>query len=228
VRVFILVCALCVCTWKVALAESEGFQKAYAMYAYGDFKEAAKQFHSLLYPLVLKDKDEILKAYQYLGICYYILDQKLAAENEFRAILRTEPHYSLDPLFTPPQIVDFFNGLKREIGMEVQRRRALFYLNFVPFGVGQFQNGQKAKGYVLLGVEGTALLTNLVTYYARKTMETSPDVYSKEDIKSANRLQDAQLIAFWVFVGTGVYGIVDAVWNSPTEAERDGISITPR
>jgi len=210
------------------MAESEGFQKAYSMYAYGDFKEAAKQFHSLLYPLVLKDKDEILKAYQYLGICYYILDQKLAAENEFRAILRTDPHYSLDPLFTPPQIVEFFDELKRAIGMEAQRKRALFFLNFVPFGVGQFQNGQKTKGYLLLGVEGTALLTNLVTYYTRKTMETSPDTYSKDDVKTANRLQDAQLIAFWVFVGTGVYGIVDAVWNFPAEAERDGISITTR
>jgi len=227
-RVFIFLCVLCVSTSNVALAESEGFQKAYALYAYGDFKEAAKQFHSLLYPLVLKDKDEILKAYQYLGICYYLLDQRLAAENEFRAILRTEPHYSLDPLFTPPQIMDFFNVLKREIGMEAQRRKALFYLNFVPFGVGQFQNGQKTKGYIFLGVEGTALLTNLVTYYVRKTMETSPDHYWKKDVKTANRLQDAQLIAFWVFVGTGVYGIVDAVWNSPTEAERDGISITAR
>ena len=221
--IIVVICMMTLCGWGTALAESEEFQKAYTVYAYGDYNEAAKQFHALLYPLRLKDEKEILRAHQYLGICYYILTQRLAAENEFRAILRIYPQYSLDPLFTPPDILGFFETVRLEARGEVQRKKALFFLSFIPFGVGQFQNGQKVKGYVLLGTEGAALVTNLVTFYARKTMETSPNHYWKRDVVLANRLQDAQLVAFWVFVGAALYGIVDAVWNfSPKEIESGG------
>lgn len=213
----IAVCVIILCGRGSALAESEEFKKAYSIYAYGEYKEAAKQFHALLYPMKLKEEREVLKAHQYLGICYYILDQKLAAENEFRAILREDSNYTLDPLFTPPDIVGFFESLRKESKVEIQKKKALFVLNFVPFGVGQFQNGQKTKGYILLGTEGAALITSFVTYYARKTMEVSPNSYEKRDVDLARRLQDVQLAAFWVFVGAGIYGIVDAVWHFPPQ-----------
>ena len=44
-------------------------------------------------------------------------------------------------------------------------------MNFVPFGAGQFQNGQRRKGWLFLGIEGGlaaislgAFLTNFALY----------------------------------------------------------------
>lgn len=220
--VVVIVLTVSMCVRDTVCAQSDEFRRAYAIYAYGEYRRAAKEFSSLLYPLKLTDKEEILKAHQYLGICYFLLDEKVAAENEFGSILRIEPGYSLDPLFTPPEIVGFFDNLKKaaeqEARTEARKRQALFALNFVPFGVGQFQNGHRVKGYVLLGTEGAALVTNILTYYLRTTMEASPNHYLSQDVKLANKLQDTQIVAFWVFVGAGVYGIVDALWHFPTAA----------
>ncbi|HZL16812.1 MAG TPA: tetratricopeptide repeat protein [Polyangia bacterium] len=106
-------------------------------------------------------------------------------------------------------------------------------LNFVPFGVGQFQSGQRRKGWLFLGVEAGlgavsigAFATNLALYGLhphRKCLvqepidsnglsETCPPDkidHSQEDTSSA--LLRVQLVTGALFFATAIWGVVDAL-----------------
>ncbi|MBI5486729.1 MAG: hypothetical protein HY905_05315 [Deltaproteobacteria bacterium] len=90
------------------------------------------------------------------------------------------------------------------------------FLAFVPFGVGQFQNGQDAKGWTLFGVEAGLFAANAWTFLAW-------DWYTREahaDTSAARQQQAADYangykIASWAILGTllatMVGGIIDAL-----------------
>ena len=124
-----------------------------------------------------------------------------------------------------------------------------YAVNFVPFGAGQFQNGQRRKGWAFLGVEAAlgavslgAFVTNFALFGAshqRRCLDptTSGDTtgvahncmnidHSEEDL-SRNLLR-LQLISGGLFFATAAWGIVDALQNftpmisSETEPTRGG------
>ncbi len=102
-----------------------------------------------------------------------------------------------------------------------------YLLNFVPFGVGQFQNGQRRKGWLFLGVEAGlaaisvgALVTNFALYgsnpYRRCLMSGSTPGspcteidHSQED--TSRNLLHLQLITGGLFFAAAIWGVVDAL-----------------
>ena len=110
----------------------------------------------------------------------------------------------------------------------VRYERHSYLLNFVPFGAGQFQNGQRRKGWLFFGVETAlaaisvgAFTTNFALYGAspHRMCLQSVDLtgpcpadqidHSQED--TSRTLLRVQVISGGLFFAAAIWGVVDAV-----------------
>lgn len=96
------------------------------------------------------------------------------------------------------------------------------FVAFVPFGAGQFQNGQKALGWIFLGVESSLVLAGAVTvplYYAE--LKAASDEYmpatnmfatsqGQTHLDRANTYRVANLTLYAGFAATALIGIAQA------------------
>jgi hypothetical protein len=105
----------------------------------------------------------------------------------------------------------------RRIYMQSREEHHSRFLTFLPFGIGQFQNGHSTKGILLASGGGLALVTNITCfalfYGLRKKgfdEETERYVYYHEDKELAKALEITGYVSFAVFMATWVYGVVDA------------------
>jgi len=119
--------------------------------------------------------------------------------------------------------------------------RHSYLLNFVPFGAGQFQNGDRRKGWWFLGVEAGlaaisigALVTNFAVYGVEphrgcKVMQTMLDPnglsdqcpqgqidYSRE--QTSQDLLRVQLISGGLFFAAAIWGVIDALKHYQRDA----------
>jgi hypothetical protein len=125
--------------------------------------------------------------------------------------------------------------LKREARLHgpttiLRYERHAYLLNFVPFGAGQFQNGQRRKGWLFFGVElGLAAIsvgayaTNFALYGSHPYRQcnapggmpaTGPcpaaEIDHSQENTSRNLLR-VQLISGGLFFGAAIWGVIDAV-----------------
>jgi hypothetical protein len=121
----------------------------------------------------------------------------------------------------------------------IERRyaRNSFTVNFIPFGAGQFQNGQRKKGWgFLLGetalatVSVGAFATNFAVYGFRprrgcqpqKGMETAgPCVPDSTNEHRSQTLTTVQLVSGGLFFAVAAWGIADAILNFKPEVPLD-------
>jgi len=91
------------------------------------------------------------------------------------------------------------------------RERNSRWIATVPFGVGQFQNGDKGLGIALGMLEGIAATSSVVSYVEHQRLPPDP---SSDDIQSARAKETAwrtaNIASFGVFVALAVIGIIDA------------------
>ena len=122
----------------------------------GDYAAAS----ALLRPLVdanvfgdATDRNEALRLY---GVASFLEGRRGDAEGAFTALLVHDPNARLDASLYPPDVVSFFDAIRarREAELEktAHRARKHFVLTLTPFGIGQFQNSQPRKGWVLAGL----------------------------------------------------------------------------
>ncbi len=223
----------------------------------------------------LASEFEVVQAHRMLAVAHLFLNQNDRAAHEFRKLLQLRPDYRFDPLLDTPRVVDFFNGILREqegalAELETRRKQAeleerrqreaaarrpvivekrvvrnVFGLNFVPFGVGQFQNGQARKGWAftsveagLAGVSVATFVSNFAIYGfrphrgcktssqegARNPACPSGQVLDYGDQDRSAWLSRVSLVSGWLFVGVAAWGIADAIYNFKPEltlAQRD-------
>jgi hypothetical protein len=111
--------------------------------------------------------------------------------------------------------------------------RHSYAINFIPFGAGQFQNGQRGKGWGFLGAEVAlgavslgALTTNLALFGLsthRRCLDAPTQImpgtvqvcqkidHSQEDL--SRNLVRLQVVSGGLFLAAGLWGIIDAVRN---------------
>jgi hypothetical protein len=117
----------------------------------------------------------------------------------------------------------------------VERRfnRHSFAVNFVPFGAGQFQNSQRKKGWVFLGVEAglatvslAAFSTNLMLYGLRPkrgcrsdfgATPCPPEYIDHTDENRSRWLLRTQIGSGVAFFGAAIWGILDALYYYRSE-----------
>ena len=176
---------------------------------------------------------------KYRAFCLIVLERHDSAVAAFNAILDRDPLFELDPIYTSPKIYEVFHQARlqwqaahpdttqpppadsaRDTAVVVAHftdtldslppplQKVPLYL--LPGGVGQFHNGQRTKGWVLLGTQVACLAASIVTYAAREEhydsrygwYEGNRDLY--EDYTLAYRVE------FGTFLAAYLYSVVDA------------------
>ena len=92
------------------------------------------------------------------------------------------------------------------------RERNSRWIATVPFGVGQFQNGDKGLGVALGMLQGLAAVSSVVSYVSHERL--ADDQPSSSEIRSAQSIETAwrtaNIASFTVFVTLALVGIIDA------------------
>ncbi len=211
-------------------AVDDQLRRARNEYMYGNYGRAVELLKELLYPMRLSTDAQVVEARQYLALSYYLLHRFDDMGDEFAKLLHIEPDYELDPFTVPPAIIEMFESIRKQlkpqldairqlradqkltklspgVRVEVQTRvteRSQF-ATFMPFGIGQFQNGQVSWGVAFAVSELLLLGINVAAFvYASQAWENG---YLPEDRALAQGLlitQYASLAMFGVVWGLGV------------------------
>jgi hypothetical protein len=250
-------------------APVEELQRGKNAYDRGEFRRAVEIVRPLLYPdLRLQSENQIVQAHRILGVSYLFEKQQVAATGEFRQLLQIRPDYHFDPLLDPPEVVDFFNSVRKGYGAElaqleakhkqaerarqrdkeecekvragpafIEKRvgRNSFTVSFLPFGAGQFQNGQRAKGWgfltaetVLGAVSVGAFATSLAVYGLRPQRTCRydvgdsvcpPNAIDHTDENRSRWLTRVQVASGAMFFGAVAWGIIDAIYYYQPETQ---------
>ncbi len=194
-------------------------------YEHGGYLEAAAELTSLLYPLKLDSREQIVRAKLYLGMSYYVLERRDEAAQEFRDIYRIDPDWTPDPLWIPPEIIDFIEanrpenvvrpievpGLGEQLNDESFRPVVWQPQNLIPFGVAHFRHGDLRRGLSLAIGESALLSLNVATYWylaINNTANNTPELARKLSIaKTVNWTS----FSLWALVTA--FGIGDAVYR---------------
>ncbi len=168
---------------------------------------------------------DLAEAHRLAGIAAFFAQRNAVAEQHFVTYLRIDPDGRLDPALYPPDVVAFFNDVASRHAAELRAlrvppQRASWLFTLIP-PAGQYVNGDHTKAYVLGGVLGALLITNLVTYsYLRQWCDhtqgsaggqltcTDGDQPGHDATQAARRLRPFNIasgIGFWVVYAYGVY-----------------------
>lgn len=204
-------------------------ERAISAYHNGGFHEASAQLNALLYPLKLEEMDQILEARIYLGLCAYILERPEEAAAEFSRVLEVDPRYQLDPLYTPPDILAFFEQLRKK---RLQARPTPssvptappaiisrtapqdFILDLAPLGIAQFRAQRPIHGALLLAGEMLLGTVATVTYlYHRDYIYQDPPESYDEQAAMLLRVKRVNQVTFWSTTALITYGAADALYR---------------
>jgi hypothetical protein len=135
---------------------------------------------------------------------------------------------------------DAYERAKNPAVVERRYLRNSFTVNFIPFGAGQFQNGQRRKGWgfllgesALAGVSVGAFATNFAVYGfrpRRACQAASSDGLCHPDLRDQHRseaLTSVQLVSGGLFFAVAAWGIADAILNYVPEVPLDTPVRTP-
>ncbi len=128
-----------------------------------------------------------------------------------------------------------------------------YAINFIPFGAGQFQNGQRQKGWAFLGVEAAlgaislgAFAANFSLYgvsHQRRCLDPPPDTtgvshtcmnIDQSEAALSRDLVRVQVISGGLFFAAAAWGVIDAIRNfhgsvlSETEPSHAGAGTSPK
>lgn len=194
--------------------------RAVAAYEYGDMNQVVEAARPVAEGLLPASSDEHTRALRLLGMGLYLTNRPRGAEIAFTELLRKDRHARLDPTNTRPELVAFFENLRRQ---ELTHRRR-FIWNFVP-PVGQFQNEDDTKGWVILGVGVASFATMTTSFFVLKSWEKDGHTFPGH-ASTARTLKIVNWAAAGVLAATYLYGVVDGLvgYARPVADERAAIS----
>ena len=220
----ILVLALCAAAAHAQPgATSDVLRDANTSALAGDWLRVAALVDPLLrQPLPPAD---LAEAHRLAGIAAFFAQRNADAETHFLDYLRLDLDGRLDPALYPPDVVAFFGDVASRHAAELRalrtppERRSWLYTLLPP--VGQWQNGDRTKAYVLGGMLGALLIANLTTYaYLRAWCDhtdgtaggaltcTDGPGSDKNATRAAQRIQPVNMVSgigFWLVYAYGVY-----------------------
>ncbi len=207
----------------------EQYELAKNAFYYQDYARTITLLSGLLSPMVLlATREQMLHAREMLAASMWWTGEKQGFREQFTRLLQDNPRFELDSFYYPPEMVVEFAELKKQLVEAkllqipedvVERKRVtvemLVYdhtplaLAFVPFGVGQFANGDEGMGYLFLGLEGGFLAANIASwswlYFGNPHgVERTAGIW-------------AMYGTFALLTGSAIWGIIHAVSNHRPE-----------
>jgi hypothetical protein len=171
------------------------------------------------------------QALRYLGIGLYLTGRQEGAETAFFDLLRLRPNTRLDPTTTRPDVVAFFEDVRRRHAVEIKeaasnRPGKSLALAFLP-PLGQFQAGHKARGITIAALEVVTLGSAIATDLQLRSWDSETQGHtfgSHHD--AAVTLKAINWVSIALFATTVAIGIVDGVASYvAVEPEDTGTSI---
>lgn len=239
---------------------TEKLAEAREAFQLGNYEQAIPLLNYLLYPDVrLARKGDLIEAHVLLGAAHFEAGNQRVARREFEEALFLDTELVLDPLLFSEKTIEFFEDRKAEFieraarDAEARRlaeerdrlREALesmvvierkpYFINFVPFGAGQFQNGHNTKGVILFASEVVLGGTSMALWIVQVGQYGFNGVVPDEDADAVRRMQQIQVatgVACLLLMGAG---IADALIYYKSVARRpadesllpDDFKITP-
>lgn len=188
-----------------------------------------------------------------LGACYFELGRREDAREEFERVLQLQPDKTLSELSYSAGAIRLFDDTKAEIEARAKRdaelkriaearekleayRKSLvvyenrpYWVNFVPFGAGQFQEQRRGRGVLFAVGEG---LTGGVSAGIFLYLATNYGLVAKVPLAEAprvRRLQQVEIVSGGAFLGLYLVGVVEAIWHHQAHARVEGDdSLVPR
>lgn len=202
----------------------------------GDWQSTIQMINPLLYPeLQLARKEQVVEAHIMLGAAHYQAGNRQRAREEFDRALRIEPDQSLTTRMYSEGAIRLFDETKTDLKIRMEReqekrrlaqrlkeiedyRKSLivyethpYYVNFIPFGAGQFQNRQRNKGILFATTQSitAGVSLSIFLYLATKYgLEGSVPVTEARTVRSLQQIEIATGAAFFGFYA---WGLVDAL-----------------
>lgn len=203
----------------------------------GDWQSAIEVINLLLYPeLQLARKEQVVEAHILLGAAYYQLGNRERAREEFQRALQLEPEQSIGSRLYSEGAIRLFEETKTDLRIakerEDEKRRIAerleqieaykkslivyethpYYVNFVPFGAGQFQNRQRGKGIMFAVTQGVTggISAGIFLYLASKYGLVSSSVPIAEQ-RTVRNLQGIEIATGAAFLGFYAWSVLDAL-----------------
>lgn len=160
---------------------------------------------------------ERAEAFRILGLLKYFSGNTEETRDAFLQYLLLAPDAHLDPALVPPEAIALLEDVRSRNLAEIDARRKkskkrYLLLNLLP-GAGQFQNGERTKGYLLTGGIGALVAANLSTYFLLRSYcdrENRTCQSGGESIGStARKLKSVNYISGIAALSLYVYSVVD-------------------
>lgn len=205
----------------------------------GDWQSAIEVINVLLYPeLQLARREQVIEAHILLGAAYYQVGNRERAREEFGRALQIEPEQSIGTRLYSEGAIRLFDETKTDLKIRMEReeekrriaqrlkeiedyKKSLivyethpYYVNFVPFGAGQFQNRQRGKGLLFATTQGLTggVSAGIFLYLASKYGLSSSSVPVDEG-PGVRRLQQVEIATGIAFLGIYAWSVVDSLLN---------------
>ena len=234
---------------------AEDLERARAAFRRAEYAAAIPILSSLLYPRPrLARVDELVEAHVLLGASAFETGDRATAGREFDEAIYLQGDLALEPVLFSPAAVELFDERKTAIAernrLEAEKARLAaeaeayqrmlqslvvvekrdYYVNFIPFGAGQFQNGQRGKGLAFAAAQGltggisAGIWLYLVGSYGGVTGGKVPP----EDADSVRTLQQLEIATGVACIGLMAWGVVDSlIYYRPSVARKPDESALP-
>jgi len=225
-------------TAAVPVDAEAALERARAAYEYGEMEMVVDSSRLVAEGRLHPTAAQRAQALRYLGIGLYLTDRQEGAETAFFDLLRLRPRMRLDPTNTRPDVVAFFETVRRRHAVEINEAasnrpgKSLLLAFLPPFG--QFQAGHKARGITFAALEvvslGGAIATKLTldawNKYPGNTFMPPSDETGTNHQDGARTLKSLNWVSVALFATTIVIGMVDGVASYvAVEPEDAGTSV---
>jgi hypothetical protein len=205
--------------------------RANAAYEYGDMKEVVASARAIVDGEAEATPPERVQALRLLGIGLYLTGRPAGAEAAFLELLRNRPKARLDATTTRPEVVAFFEGVRRRHRNEIEaaareRSRRSMIWNFLP-PIGQFKNGDYGRGGLLLGLEVTSAAAAITTNALLHSWCPAGAHFvcpGKND--AAHTARTVNIVSVGVLATSYVVGVIDAFVRADHEPETEERSVS--
>ena len=156
------------------------------------------------------DDEQRAQALRLLGIGLYLSRRPDGAEQAFVELLRLRPRAELDPRLTRPEVVAFFQEVRRR-----HRPKKYWSLSFLP-PLGQFQNETPTRGWLIAGAEVLTLGSAVTTAFLWDSWVRDSDGTCSPDPNKPARCRAVRLanfVSLGAFAATWAIGVADALMN---------------
>jgi tetratricopeptide (TPR) repeat protein len=234
IRLLVLLLGLGALPPRLAAASpSREFVEARTVFRSGQYGEAIALFNGLLYPTSrLSDSQELADAHLLLAVSYYETGKREFAEREFEEALALRPDLRIEAFGFSRSATEFLEAKKRQIDAraraaaerlrEARERQRLIaavnrlqvkerpniLLNLVPFGVGQFQNGERGRA-LFFGISELVLGGASVALWAYQLRYANGQV-PPDEVDTVRNIQVLQVTTGSLCLAVMGWGVIDA------------------